>query len=55
MAASRDRESGSDSVGRYELRPGSDDVHIDISDARFGVRKGCGDWCMDMGAIELFP
>lgn len=53
MAASRDRDSGSDSVGEHEVRPGSDDVHVDMSDARVGVRKGCGDCCMDMGAIDL--
>lgn len=43
MAASRDRASRLDSADEFEFRPGTDDDHVDISEARVGVRKGCGD------------
>jgi hypothetical protein len=33
-----------DSVDELEFRPGTDDVHVDISDTRVGVRNGCSDW-----------
>lgn len=41
MAASRDRAS--DSVDETEFRSETDNVHVEMSDARVGVRKGCGD------------
>ena len=43
MAASRDCSSDPASLGEEEPRPGNDDVHDEILDARLGVRKGCGD------------
>lgn len=43
MAASRDRVSAVDSAKGVAFRFGTDSVHIEMSDARVGERKGCVD------------
>jgi hypothetical protein len=53
MAASRDCSSDPASLGKHEPRPGKDDVHDDMLEARLGVRKGCGDWWLETEAIDV--
>lgn len=51
MAASRDRASDMDSVDEAGFRSGTDSVHVEMSDARVGVKKGCGDCWTETGFI----
>jgi hypothetical protein len=53
MAASRDCSSDPASLGKHGPRPGIDDVHDDMLDARLGVRKGCDDWWLETEAIDV--
>ena len=42
-AALRDSASASEVIGDGDWRSGSDDCHVEIVDARSGVRYGCDD------------
>jgi hypothetical protein len=53
MAASRDRASALDSAKDVAFRFGTDIVHIEMSDARVGERKGCDDCWRETGAIVM--